>query len=132
AIIEFGLPDSVTSFRVMADAFTSEGALGEAAKSIEVVEPFYIEPKPPLEVTSGDVVQLPIGIVNASDQQVEAKIKVTAANGQAGGYPTFTMQPGERLRKLFTIDVGQFTGPTQFTFEGRAGIFADKVTRPLN
>src|SRR5690606_26036407 len=49
AIIEFGLPDSVTSFRVMADAFTSEGALGEAAKSIEVVEPFYIEPKPPLE-----------------------------------------------------------------------------------
>ncbi len=132
AIIEFGLPDSVTSFRVMADAFTSEGALGEAAKSIEVVEPFYIEPKPPLEVTSGDVVQLPIGIVNASDQQVEAKIKVTAANGQAGGYPTFTMQPGERLRKLFTIDVGQFTGPTQFTFEGRAGSFADKVTRPLN
>lgn len=132
AVIEFGLPDSVTSFRVSADAYTNHGALGEGTKAIEVVEPFYLEPKLPLEVTSGDIVELPIGIVNASDQGVQAKITVTAANGQAGGYPVFEMKAGERLRKQFTIDVGQFTGPTQFTFEGRAGSFADKVTRPLN
>jgi len=132
AVIEFGLPDSVTSFRVSADAFTSGGELGAGTQAIEVVEPFYMEPKLPLEVTSGDVVELPIGIVNASDQKVQAKVTVTAANGQAGGYPAFEMKPGERLRKQFTIDVGQYTGTTQFTFEGRAGSFADKVTRPLN
>jgi len=36
--------------------FSGTGALGTASTAIESVEPFYVEPKLPLEVTSGDVV----------------------------------------------------------------------------
>ena len=132
ASVEFGLSDSVTAFRVLADAFTKTGALAEATDSIEVVEPFYVEPKLPLEVTSGDVVKLPIGIVNATGQRLDTKLIVRAAGGQAGGFPRFNLGADERLRRLFTVEVSGFSGPTQFSFEGKAGPYANTVVRPLN
>jgi alpha-2-macroglobulin-like protein len=54
ATVEFGLNDSVTTFRVFADAFAGSGAVGTADKGIESVQPFYADAKMPLEVTSGD------------------------------------------------------------------------------
>ena len=54
------LNDSVTTFRVFADAFNGDGALGAANIGVESVQPFYIEPKLPLEVTSGRHDPLPV------------------------------------------------------------------------
>ena len=50
----------------MADAFDQAGTLGEATTNVESVEPFYVEPKLPLEVTFNDVIQLPVGLVNST------------------------------------------------------------------
>src|SRR5262249_17911660 len=61
ATVSFNLSDSVTSFKVLADGFTNEGSLGSGNAELESVQPFFIEPKIPLQVTSGDVIQLPIG-----------------------------------------------------------------------
>ena len=66
ANVSFALSDAVTSFKVLADAFDQSGTLGEAAANIESVEPFYLEPKLPLEVTTNDVIQLPVGLVNST------------------------------------------------------------------
>jgi uncharacterized protein YfaS (alpha-2-macroglobulin family) len=60
AVAEFDLSDAVTSFQVSADAYTSEGAIGGGTERIESVEPFYIEPKLPLEVTTGDYILVPV------------------------------------------------------------------------
>jgi hypothetical protein len=59
ATVSFNLSDSVTSFRVLADAFGRDGGLGSSISEIESVQPFSIEPKIPLQVTSGDVIELP-------------------------------------------------------------------------
>jgi hypothetical protein len=64
ATVSFNLSDSVTAFRVLADAFDQNGTLGSGTSHVESVQPFSIEPKLPLQITSGDVIQLPIGIVN--------------------------------------------------------------------
>ena len=66
AVVEFGLNDAVTSFRVFGDAFGDNGALGAESLAIESIAPFYLEPKLPLEVTQGDVIRAPLGIVNAT------------------------------------------------------------------
>jgi len=50
----FGLNDSVSTFRVFADAFAGDGAVGSANVGMESVQPFYAEAKLPLEVTAGD------------------------------------------------------------------------------
>ena len=51
ATVSFDLSDSITSFRVRADAFDARGALGSGDTLVDSVEPFYAEPKLPLEVT---------------------------------------------------------------------------------
>ncbi|HEX2476071.1 MAG TPA: MG2 domain-containing protein, partial [Lacipirellulaceae bacterium] len=78
ATVEFDLSDAVTSFRAFADAFNSAGAIGSGTATIESVEPFYIEPKLPLEVTSGDVVLAPVGFVNSTADSLSASLSVVS------------------------------------------------------
>ena len=66
ATVELALNDSVTTFRVFADAFTASGAIGSGSTSFESVNPFYLEPKLPLEVTQGDRILLPVACVNTT------------------------------------------------------------------
>ena len=135
ATIEFALNDAVTSFRVFADTFTPDGALGSASLQIESVEPFYVEPKLPLEVTMDDVILAPIAIVNATGAPLDAaavKITTTAAQTIESQIPPFAMAAGERVRKTMRVRVGAFQGRLDFTLAANAGAYADQVTRSVS
>lgn len=132
ATVEFALNDSVTSFRVFADAFNDQGALGTAALAIESVKPFYLEPKLPLEVTMGDVIRLPLGIVNATSAALEKtllKYQSTPASADGSGSTPFAIPAHGRLRKYVNLNVGQHVGAAQIVLEATAGPYSDKVTR---
>jgi len=127
----------VTSFRVLADGFTQDGTLGSSVSHVESVQPFSIEPKVPLQVTSGDVIQLPIGIVNGMSRELRG-VEVTAGGASVlkftrlGDNPA-TLRPKERTRRLFQIDVGrEFSGPANLTLDARAGRYRDTVSRKLD
>lgn len=132
ATIEFALSDAVTSFRVMADAFDQTGTLGESTTKIESVEPFYVEPKLPLEVTTNDVIQLPVSLVNSTANPLSnGKLTLTAkdlANVELTGVD---LSAEERLRKLISLKVGNIPGVTDLVLSASAGPYADQVTRPL-
>jgi uncharacterized protein YfaS (alpha-2-macroglobulin family) len=137
ATVSFSLSDSVTSFRVLADAFNQDGALGSGMSEIESVQPFSIEPKVPLQVTSGDVIQLPIGIINGMSRELRGA--AFSARGPAG--ITFTlsgdipdaMRAKERTRRFVQLDVArEFSGMADLTFEGSAGSYRDSVIRKLD
>ncbi|QDU96503.1 MG2 domain-containing protein [Lignipirellula cremea] len=134
ATISFDLNDSVTSFRVAADAFSADGALGAGTLQIESVEPFYLEPKMPLEVTAGDLIRLPVGVVNATDAALgqsqfaaDTHLALDIISPQA----PFTLAAGERVRQLLEIAVQPHNGPANFTLSATAGPYADKVTRSV-
>ncbi len=134
ATIEFGLNDSVGSFRVLADAFTADGALGSNTRQIDSVEPFYLEPKLPLEVTMDDVIHAPIGVVNATNTQLfGTNIRIAGNAGQpfTGAITSFDLAPGERTRRMMRIRVGQFSGRAEFTLSATAGPYGDQVTRSV-
>ena len=131
AEVEFDLSDSVTSFSVSADAYTSEGAIGGGSKQIKSVEPFYIEPKLPLEVTTGDYILVPVALANSTPTPLEGKFSATATGidlakieGEAISLP-----PNERVRKFLKIPVGKQIGPAEIVLVGEASGFSDKVTR---
>ena len=134
ATIKFGLSDSVTSFRVFADAFHKTGALGAATTTIESVEPFYVEPKLPLEVTMGDEVQVPINIVNATKGTLpRTTVSINTAKGiRHTGLSSIDLRGDTRVRQLSTLSIGDVAGPSQFTLTASAGDFSDRVTRTLN
>ncbi len=134
ATVEFGLSDSVTAFRLFADAFSADGALGSAASTIESVEPFFIEPKLPLEVTAGDVVQLPVSFVNGLDSEMPGTALTIQADPElkVGEVTPFTLGPKVRERRLVSVRVGHLNGPTDFILQARSGPYSDKVTRKLS
>jgi hypothetical protein len=135
ATIEFGLNDSVTSFRVFGDAFSADGALGTATTLVESVEPFYIEPKLPLEVTMGDEVRLPVGLVNAMDEAMpETRFAVSGHESLSfADVPESLDLPADsRQRQLIGMTVGQYSGPAEVTVEAESGPYADRVTRKLS
>jgi len=137
ASVSFNLSDSVTSFRVLADGFTQDGTLGSGVSNVESVQQFSIEPKMPLQVTSGDVIQLPIGIVNGRSRELRG-MEITAT-GAAGikiarlGGNLATLGAKERTRQLLQLEVGrEFSGGANLTFDGKAGPYRDTVSRKLD
>jgi uncharacterized protein YfaS (alpha-2-macroglobulin family) len=133
AKVSFDLNDAVTSFRVSADAFTARGALGEGAALVESVQPFYAEPKLPLEVTAGDRILLPVSVVNGTTEQLAAAVlRVTAAPGIGVSPQTpFAVAGDARVRRIVELAVGDVTGTADLVVDAAAGPYGDRVTRPL-
>ena len=134
ATVEFGLNDSVTSFRVAADAFAADGALGESTIRIESVEPFYVEPKLPLEVTQGDRILLPLALVNATSQplpQLHLQTKADPSLMVTSDAAPIDIAADSRIRRLLTVEVGSHRGAANFTAWADAELYSDQVTRTL-
>jgi len=133
ATVEFGLSDAVTSFRVLADAFGADGSLGAGTATVESVEPFYIEPKLPLEVTAGDLVQLPLSLVNGLDSEI-VQVAVNIATDpevKPGRIEPFNIGAKGRIRRILPLSIGHLNGAVDFVLEATSGGFSDKVTRKL-
>jgi len=137
ATVSFNLSDSVTSFRVLADGFAQDGTLGSSVNHVESVQPFSIEPKMPLQVTSGDVIQLPISMINGVSRELRG-VKLTAdvAIGIKFTMPGDTpmaLRPNERARRLLQLEVGrEFSGVANLMLDARAGLYRDTVARKLD
>lgn len=134
ARVEFGLSDSVTTFRAAAGGFTDDGALGEAMIELKSVQPFYLEPKLPLEVTQGDVIRLPVALVNGTNEPLKGvKLDATISTDvKITGAGSFDVQKGERFRRMLELTIGNGTKPAELKLVGTAGAYSDTVTRPLS
>jgi uncharacterized protein YfaS (alpha-2-macroglobulin family) len=134
ATVEFALNDSVTTFRVVADAFTADGAIGSGTSSFASVKPFYLEPKLPLEVTQADRILLPVACVNATasalgrvDLTVNSEFSTLASSRDR----TVTLGASARRRALVELQAGPHNGPFDVTIAATAGAYSDRVTRRI-
>jgi uncharacterized protein YfaS (alpha-2-macroglobulin family) len=102
---------------------------------VESVRPFFIEPKFPVEVTSGDVIDLPVAVVNGTSHAL-AGSRITPKAG-AGLKVTLATKSGdlrakERSRQMMRIEVGrEFSGEADLTLDASAGDYRDSVTRKI-
>ncbi len=133
ATVALDLNDSVTTFRVFADGFGADGALGQGTGALESVEPFYLEPKMPLEVTAGDLVQLPVSLCNGLESALPgASLKVEAdPELRVAAVGPVALGPKARARRLVALRVGYLNGPTDLVLSATAGPYSDRVTRKL-
>ncbi|HEX4999890.1 MAG TPA: carboxypeptidase regulatory-like domain-containing protein [Terriglobia bacterium] len=137
ATVSFNLSDAVTSFSVLADGYTENGTLGSGAGSIESVRPFFVEPKLPLQVTSGDIVRLPITLVNGTGRSLGgAEMGVKAGSGlkvTLPGVSDATLSARERSRRIAEIEVARdFSGIADLEVHAGAGDYRDTVARRLD
>jgi uncharacterized protein YfaS (alpha-2-macroglobulin family) len=132
--VSFGLNDSVTGFKAFAGAVGNDGALGSAVAEIESVQPFYLEPKLPLEVTSGDVIQLPLALVNGTAGALKgAGVKLDLKGDvRVASIGTVDVAAKERARRIVELKIGQESKPVDLKLVASAGDYMDTVTRTLN
>ncbi|MDR3077607.1 MAG: A-macroglobulin complement component, partial [Planctomycetota bacterium] len=132
ATVEFDLSDSVTAFRIRADAFGNNGALGEASGEIVSREPFAIEPKLPTTMMAGDQAEIPVALVNATAGELAGVGLTAEADGLDVSVPECqpVLAPGERGRGWVKIASGK---PGAFTLilKAAAGGYADTVSREI-
>ncbi len=130
----------MTTFRVFSDAYDQAGDIGSSESTLQSVEPFFIEPKLPLEVTAGDKVMMPLSVTNNTARGfADLKITVNGNRGkdaieiseQAGSGKTASLAAGSSLRKLYVEASGETAGDVNLTINASAGGFADSVTRTL-
>jgi hypothetical protein len=133
AKVSFKLNDAVTSFKVTADAFDENGALGNGETTIASVQPFYVEPKLPLEVTCGDIIRLPIAAVNGTSETLSnVKFTLTAKDGiEIAPIESFNLDPSARQRRVSEIKIGSLPMQSDFRIRASAGSYADDVTRQI-
>jgi uncharacterized protein YfaS (alpha-2-macroglobulin family) len=134
ASVSFGLSDAVTAYRASGDAVSATGALGAGTLTFESVQPFYIEPKMPLVLTTGDRADVPLAFVNntsAGLDKVRLEVKGPAGLRIEAPAEVPSVPEASRMRTLVRLDTTGFVGKVELTFSARAGNYADTVTRSL-
>ena len=131
ATVSFDLSDNITSFKVMADAFGNNGALGNGATKIESLEPFYIEPKLPTTMTVGDILKLPVNLVNSTKNELDNVSVVVKGKGLRIKQAQKTkLKAGERKRVIVEI-TADMPGDYDLTINSAAGTYTDNISRKI-
>ncbi|MCO8122456.1 MG2 domain-containing protein [Stieleria sp. TO1_6] len=138
ATIRFDLSDSLTKFGVHVDAHSADGRIGSGGGSVVTRLPLQVEAKVPLEVTVGDRIDLPVGIINGTGQagQFDISLEVDPAFGSDRISATTSIAADGRTTEVFSLKVGEPTASTQTKLtvlaQQQGGSLSDHVERVVN
>lgn len=138
ATVRFDLSDSVTSFLIRVDGHTNDGRIGSGSAEIGSRIPFQIEPKVPLEVTTGDRIDLPIAVINSTEEDSEVSLLLKSDPAlQPSGETTKVLQlsAGERRREYVTLNVVKGASEQDAMIEVRGsgtGSLSDSLRRKIH
>ena len=133
--LEFALSDAVAPYQVLIAGHTLDGRIGATTTLIEVRKPFAIDPKMPPEVSSTDVLDVPVLVTNATEHPLLAQFTVDS------GKFTLVDQPAERSRivegnsgsrEIVRLAPNQSRGELAVTIHGVAGLgVQDSIRRTV-
>ncbi len=141
ATIRFDLSDSVTTFRVNVEGHTMNGRVGSGGGAVTSRIPFQIEPKLPLEVTTGDRIDLPVAVINASDEEISVNVDLKVGRSLKRAdkeSQSFSVAPDDRTRAHFAIDVADGSAEHDVKVElfgvggSAGGDLSDSVRRTIH
>ncbi len=129
---KFSLPDSVTTFRISADCVDNRGGLGSQVKTFSSVEPFFLEPKMPAELTAGDIAEIPVTLVNSTAEDLNGANLAVKCEGLelicVSSVPA--IKAGERVRATIRVKAPK-AGNASLNIQAAANGYTDNVTRKV-
>ncbi|MBI1949639.1 MAG: hypothetical protein HYS27_28390 [Deltaproteobacteria bacterium] len=132
--VTFWLSDAVTSFRVFTEG-KGGGAVGRDETVVKSSLPFSLSAKLPVEVSTGDTIELPVTLSNERPAPVDVMldatfgplVKLTTETKRAGN----TLAAGGRDSLFYPLLVGGGAGTTSIALKANAQGLKDEVTREL-
>jgi type II secretory pathway pseudopilin PulG len=79
ATLDIDLADSITTWRLSADAVSADGMLGAAQRPIRVFQPFFVDLNLPLNLTRGDEISVPAVVYNYSNKPLSIALALSDA-----------------------------------------------------
>lgn len=133
ATVTFSLSDDVAPYRVLVAGHTLDGRIGAVSGVIEVRKPFALDPKLPQEISSSDVMDVPVIALNGSDAGRKADVSVSAVGLKVNGDEKFALDLAANAggRKLVRLTPSQLDGELRVQLEGKASGDRDSVIRTL-
>lgn len=133
ASVSFQLSDAVTGYQVLVAGHTLDGRLGSVIGTIEVRKPFSVDPKLPQEISSADVLDVPLVLTNETDTTLTADVRWTLAGMKSStdGLAA-TMTPRGGARKYIHLNPTLVEGPLAVKLDAKSGPgLTDSVERTL-
>jgi anti-sigma factor RsiW len=132
AEVSFDLCDSLGSFEVTAFAHTLDGRLGSATQTLTSRLPFTVQPRTPLEVTAGDMIDVPLALTNNTSEARSAHVSVAERDNltlrDASAAIDVSVPADKSVRKLFRFQPAIQEGTATLAFTGKTGGFpADTI-----
>jgi hypothetical protein len=104
ATVPVKVPDRLTNWRVLALAHSRSGAQAGAVSVFAGTLPTYVDPVSPPFLRAGDVVRLPVQVVNTTGAAVTRSLKVEAQGGTVeGGSRTVTVPAAGSVVEYVTL-----------------------------
>ena len=133
--VTFHLSDSVARYRVLASAHTLDGRLGGHTSPVEARKPFSLEVKLPVELTANDKLDLPIIVVNDTDDQRTASLTLKPKNFNlitGTAEEKLLLKANQRSRRVFRLQPSIVEGFAELAVEGKSEPFAgDGVSKTV-
>ncbi len=108
ASVPVKVPDRLTNWRVLALAHSRSGAQAGAVSAFAGTLPTYVDPVLPPFLRAGDVVRLPVQVVNTTGAPVTRSLKVEAQGvAVEGGSRTVTVPAGGSVVEYVTVRAAQ-------------------------
>ncbi len=106
AAIDVDLADSITTWRVLANASTATGLLGHASTTLRVFQDFFVDIDLPVALTQGDQISVPVAVYNylKRPQRVTLKLQREGWFTPRGSLTaTIELKPSEVTVRYFPI-----------------------------
>jgi uncharacterized protein YfaS (alpha-2-macroglobulin family) len=109
ADVTFVTSDAITAFRASAEGFSAAGVAGGGQVTFQSKLPLTLDAHLPVEVTSGDVVRLPVTLSNETDEPLDASLTAQfgaafkLASDPAAG--TIHLRPRDKQSLIFPLEV---------------------------
>eukprot|EP01127_Copromyxa_protea_P000080 TRINITY_DN1007_c0_g1_i3.p1 TRINITY_DN1007_c0_g1~~TRINITY_DN1007_c0_g1_i3.p1 ORF type:complete len:1208 (-),score=214.83 TRINITY_DN1007_c0_g1_i3:1485-5108(-) len=136
-VYQFQLPDNITSFKAMADAFNSSHSFGSCDKLIKSIVPFAVEPKLPKEVSINDRIDIPIVFMNNTEEDIsDAQVELVASRKLTESEYSEAhvhVKKRSKARRLASLVVGPKTGTFDVVINASSAVAnqKDSVSRKL-
>jgi len=135
ASLDFHLPDSLTTWRMLALASTIDGRVGAIENTFRTFQPFFIDLDTPQVLTQGDEITLPVNLRNYTAQSLTLPVTVKSADWFQALTPIaqhITVPGGNSAKFNFGFRASRAIeeGPLQMTASnGRQGDAIEKKVR---
>jgi uncharacterized protein YfaS (alpha-2-macroglobulin family) len=81
AHVDFGLADTITTWRLKAVGSSADGRIVDTSTDIRAFQPFFLEFQPPASLTEGDEISLPLNLRNYTESSLSVETTMDARSG---------------------------------------------------